>query len=195
MKRNSSTLPCRFGFSPEGDQHHFCVNIPKQYGDEVTIQERFLVLNAEKPLTKDRRAQTIAALSNATWQQISSHFVRDIKHRVSKMSKSSVLQTGENWLPRLIGKELCVLAWAVESASPTQIQSALQRWSNLTPEERWWLFNMASADLGAGAKGWKLALQVALCEKDMHSFIHQADDASSSAVLSKTSQMTRGQAI
>jgi hypothetical protein len=194
MKRNNITLPCRFGFLPEGDQHHFCVVIPKTSEDEVTIQERFLVPNPEKPLTKDSRAQTVATLPNTTWQQIASAFTRDIKHRIPKISKSSDLQTGENWLPRLIGKELCVLAWAVEKASPVQIQAALQRWSNLTPEERWWLFNMASADLSACLKGWKLALQVALCEKDTQSLIYQADDASSSAVLAKASQ-TRGQAI
>ena len=38
-----------------------------------------------------------------------------------------------------LGKELCILCWAVEDASPDDIPNALRNWEALAPEERWWL--------------------------------------------------------
>lgn len=166
MKNTTSTLPCRFGFLPEGDQHHFCVIISKNVNDDVVIEERFLVPDPEKPLTKDRRAHVVSKLTRGQWEHISSHFVRTIKERLPKQStKIQSFMVGENWIPRLLGKELCVLLWAIENASEVETMSALERWSHLTSEERWWLFNMGSADYSEHSHGWKLAIQVALCNR------------------------------
>ncbi|MGV2336243.1 MAG UNVERIFIED_CONTAM: DUF3780 domain-containing protein [Planctomycetaceae bacterium] len=47
-----------------------------------------------------------------------------------------------------LGKELCVLCWAVEDAQPDLIPNALLNWEALAPEERWWLYTMAVATTG-----------------------------------------------
>jgi hypothetical protein len=44
---------------------------------------------------------------------------------------------------RLLGKELCLLAWAVvERLEPERISIAVRSWLAMCPEERWWLFGM-----------------------------------------------------
>jgi hypothetical protein len=66
---------------------------------------------------------------------------------------------------RLLGKELCVLAWAVEHLELEKIPVAVRNWLALRPEERWWLFCMAAMSTGGlrdGDKGWRLALRHAL---------------------------------
>jgi hypothetical protein len=66
---------------------------------------------------------------------------------------------------RLLGKELCVLAWAVESMAMENIPIAVRNWLAMRPEERWWLYGMAAMNtggLGDGNKGWRLALRHAL---------------------------------
>ena len=47
-----------------------------------------------------------------------------------------------------LGKELCILCWAVEDASPEDIPNALHNWEALAPEERWWLYTMTVATTG-----------------------------------------------
>ncbi len=47
-----------------------------------------------------------------------------------------------------LGKELCILCWAVEDASPDDIPNALRNWEALAPEERWWLYTMTVATTG-----------------------------------------------
>ncbi len=54
--------------------------------------------------------------------------------------------TGTNLVDRLLGKELCVLAWAAETANADQIPVICSKWAALRPEERWWLFSMTVAE-------------------------------------------------
>jgi hypothetical protein len=73
-----------------------------------------------------------------------------------------------NYLHRLFGKELLVLAWAVEDADPGAINLAVQNWLGLKPEERWWLYTITNAATGHAiqgrGKGWRKALRFALTE-------------------------------
>lgn len=82
--------------------------------------------------------------------------------------KSLTWKKGMNRLHRLFGKELMVLAWAVEDAEPGKIGQAVENWLGLRPEERWWLYTITNAatghpTLGRG-KGWRKALRFALIE-------------------------------
>lgn len=43
---------------------------------------------------------------------------------------------GENYLSRLLGKELVLLCWAIEDADPNLIPVAIKNWLGLKPEER-----------------------------------------------------------
>ena len=67
-----------------------------------------------------------------------------------------------------LGKELCVLCWAVEEAQPDLIPNALMNWEGLAPEKRWWLYTMAVATTGQAlihrGLGWRKALRAALAE-------------------------------
>ena len=56
--------------------------------------------------------------------------------------------TGSNLVDRLLGKELCVLAWAAETANDEQLPVICSKWAALRPEERWWLFAMTVAEAG-----------------------------------------------
>lgn len=74
-------------------------------------------------------------------------------------------EVGDNSADRLFGKELCVLAWLVEQIEGVPV--AMRNWLALSPEERWWLFGMASMSTGGvmdGEKGWRAALKHALGE-------------------------------
>ena len=66
-----------------------------------------------------------------------------------------------------LGKELCVLCWAVEEAPPADIPNALRNWEALAPEERWWLYTMTVATTGQALQkgiGWRKALRAALAD-------------------------------
>ena len=66
-----------------------------------------------------------------------------------------------------LGKELCVLCWAVEEASIDDIPNALRNWEALAPEERWWLYTMTVATTGQAMKkgvGWRKALRAAIAD-------------------------------
>ena len=67
-----------------------------------------------------------------------------------------------------LGKELCVLCWAVEEAQPDLIPNALLNWEALAPEERWWLYTMTVATTGKALAhrglGWRKALRCALAD-------------------------------
>ena len=71
-------------------------------------------------------------------------------------------------LSRTFGKELVLLAWAIEDADPGRVQMAIANWLGLKPEERWWLYTMTNAATGqalAGRnRGWRVAVRYALCE-------------------------------
>jgi uncharacterized protein (DUF2237 family) len=69
-----------------------------------------------------------------------------------------------------MGKELLVLAWAVEQADLLAIPQAVRNWLGLQPEERWWLCTMTAAATGGlndAGKGWRKALYHALIENPL----------------------------
>lgn len=79
--------------------------------------------------------------------------------------KTSAWKVGENPVDRLLGKELCVLAWAIEGVEFDHIPIAVRNWLALRPEECWRLFGMTAITTGGvndGGKGWRLALRHAL---------------------------------
>jgi uncharacterized protein DUF3780 len=68
---------------------------------------------------------------------------------------------------RLLGKELCVLAWAAETATEEQLPVICSKWAALRAEERWWLFAMTVAEAGLPEdtqRGWRRALFLALSD-------------------------------
>src|SRR3546814_10989873 len=81
--------------------------------------------------------------------------------------RSSRWSVGENLVNRMLGKELVVLAWAIEGADDKVLGRAVRNWIGLKPPERWWLFTMTAAASGRaedGQRGWRMALFYALTE-------------------------------
>lgn len=151
-----------FGVPATSDPHHFKVIIPKGNGGKVQIIEYLgLQVHSDEFAVIDR-----VLLERPRWTGIRSEIQRAFNARLKEHElKTSAWKVGENPVDRLLGKELCVLAWAVEGMAMEKIPVAVRNWLALRPEERWWLFGMAAMStggIGDGEHGWRLALRHAL---------------------------------
>ncbi len=163
--------PIGFGFVPSRSQHHFTVTLDAKsayisehlhYDDAEPRRELSLALGREDDKLR-------AVLPIFKWQSIAEP-VREVfneRLKVAEMppgrwSKSQTL------LSPLLGKELTLLAWAIEDADPGLIRPAIANWKGLAPEERWWLYTMTNAATGHALqgrnKGWRKAVRFALTE-------------------------------
>lgn len=157
-----------FGFVPSESQHHFLVSIPRASDGKVVIYERFA-------WQEDAEIQSIdytmdrpkVELPKPKWKQIEDA----LKDEFNKRLKNEKLPAGK-WhagqvpVQRLLGKEMVLLAWAIEDSDPSVIPIAIKNWLGLSPEERWWLFTMANAATGGlrDKRGWRKAIRYALTE-------------------------------
>jgi len=151
-----------FGVPATSDPHHFKVIIPRNNSGKVQISE-FLGLQASgnEMAVIDR-----VLLDRPRWTAIRGEVQRAFNARLKAHDlNASAWKIGENPVDRLLGKELCVLAWAVERMEMEKTPVAVRNWLALRPEERWWLFGMTAICTGGindGDKGWRLALRHAL---------------------------------
>jgi len=151
-----------FGVPATSDPHHFKVSIPKANSGKVQISE-YLGLQAQSDefAVIDR-----VLLARPRWTEIRSEVQRTFNARLKAHNvKTSTWKVGDNMVDRLLGKELCVLAWATEGMEMDKIPVAVRNWLALRPEERWWLFGMTAISTGGmsdGDKGWRMALRHAL---------------------------------
>ena len=151
-----------FGVPATSDPHHFKVAIPKANSGQVQISE-YLGLQA---FSDEFSVIDRVALERPRWTLIRSEVQRAFNVRLKAHNiKGSSWKAGDNLVDRLLGKELCTLAWAVEGMEMENIPVAVRNWLALRPEERWWLFGMTAMSTGGisdGNKGWRLALRHAL---------------------------------
>lgn len=151
-----------FGVPATSDPHHFKVIIPRNNIASVQVSE-YLGLQA---LSDEHSVIDRAVLDRARWTAIRAEVQRAFNARLSTHGlKPSAWKAGDNLVDRLLGKELCVLVWAVEHMEMEKIPVAVRNWLALRPEERWWLFGMtamSTGGIGDGDKGWRMALRHAL---------------------------------
>lgn len=151
-----------FGVPATSDPHHFKVLIPKSNTGKVQISE-YLGLQAA---SSDSAVIDRVLLDRPRWTAIRGEVQRAFNARLAAHGlRSSAWKVGENAVDRLLGKELCVLAWAVEQMDTDKISVAVRNWVALRPEERWWLFGMTAMATGGikdAGKGWRVALCHAL---------------------------------
>lgn len=151
-----------FGVPLTAAPHHFVVIVPRGPKQPVQIIEDLGMhgVSGESELL-DR-----ALLPRAIWTEITNPVKRMFNERLkAHQLKPGQWKVGENRVDRLLGKEFCVLAWAVEDLAVEQVGTALRNWLALRPEERWWLFGMTAATvggLGDAGRGWRMALKYAL---------------------------------
>jgi hypothetical protein len=151
-----------FGVPASSDPHHFKVVVPRSNTAPVQVSE-YLGLQA---LSDEHSVIDRAVLDRGRWTAIRAEVQRAFNARLSTHDlKPSAWKAGDNLVDRLLGKELCVLVWAVEHMEMEKIPVAVRNWLALRPEERWWLFGMtamSTGGIGDGDKGWRLALRHAL---------------------------------
>lgn len=151
-----------FGVPATSDPHHFVVNIPKANSGQVKISEHLgLQAQSDEFAVIDR-----VLLDRPRWTAIRSEVQRSFNARLKSYDLStSSWKVGENPVDRLLGKELVVLAWAIEKMELDKIPVAVRNWLAFRPEERWWLFGMTALSTGGltdGEQGWRVALRHAL---------------------------------
>ena len=166
-----------FGFQPESSEHYFLVTLPRSKAADawITLSEHFewFEPTAEMPIpvpVNDVNAHLRVMLRRPVWAAMA----EDVKAEFNRRLRAYGLKTakwpaaGQVPIDRTLGKELCVLAWAVEDCDPALIPTAIRNWLGLVPEERWWLYTMTNAATGHAlngrGKGWRKALRFALTE-------------------------------
>lgn len=162
-----------FGFNPADTEHHFLVYV-KAGKKEVVIFEQF---EYDPDLSWNKLAYEITGANSSAkillphlkWELIKEEARAEFNRRLkTNQLKPANWKPEANYLHRLFGKELLVLAWAVEDADPGLIPLAIQNWLGLKPEERWWLYTITNAATGHAlngrGKGWRKALRFALTE-------------------------------
>lgn len=145
--------------------HVFRVEIPVARTGEVLIVEDYGYRGCEAGIPRE---EARVVLERRVWSKISDVAQREFNARL----KAAKLRTGRwhsgtNLVERLLGRELCVLAWAAEKASDEELPVVGSKWAALRPEERWWLFTMTVAEAGLPddhQRGWRRALHLALAD-------------------------------
>ena len=180
--RRSPSAPARkivgLGFLPEEARHGFLIDVPKgtASGDMICISEH----RGHDLDHLGARASQASSLSDPSlrvvidrlrWLALAPAFWEEA-HRRLRANGLPTAKFQKNPLKPVpvhpsLGKELCILCWAVEEASPDDIPNALRNWEALAPEERWWLYTMTVATTGQAMQkglGWRKALRAALAD-------------------------------
>lgn len=154
-----------FGAPDQFGAHLFRVEIPPSKVESVMLVEDYGYRGSESGIPRDEQR---AILTRHVWSAIADTARREFNDRL-KAAKVSTgrWHSGTNLVDRLLGKELCVLAWAAETANDEQLPVICSKWAALRPEERWWLFSMTVAESGLPEdtqRGWRRALFHALSD-------------------------------
>ncbi len=154
-----------FGAPAKFGAHLFRVEIPAARNEPVLIVEDFGYRGLEGGIPRDEER---VILFRNVWSGIADIARREFNDRLkSAKLMTGRWHTGTNLVDRLLGKEICVLAWAAETANEEQIPIICSKWAALRPEERWWLFAMTVAEAGRPEdtqRGWRRALFLALSD-------------------------------
>lgn len=182
-----------FGVPNDIDPHHFVVEIPSGRTSNVVISEHYGIKAGVRgnPEVAER-----CYLSRRAWSGIAEEVKREFNQRLKEKNVAgSRWVVGPNPVERLLGKELLVLAWAIEQADDNLIPNAVRNWIGLKPEERWWLYTMTAAATGSPQDigiGWRKALQYALTENPLKDPLpERAKDAKAAAHQGKRGQQMR----
>lgn len=163
------------GFLPDEARHGFVIDIRNDSGDapvliaelrgpELEKWESLTTLEPNDPALR-------VAITRERWLELAPAFWDDANRRLraNGLPAHKLQKSAKKLLPvhASLGKELCILCWAVEDAPVDDIPNAIRNWESLAPEERWWLFTMTVATTGQAAQrgiGWRKALRAALAD-------------------------------
>lgn len=172
-----------FGFDPRESSAHFLIHVPSGSTLPVSISDHLSWdperVGASVHLGADRGdGQVRCQLARAKWNEIAEPVRAEFNARLRREEgRPGKWRVGHNPVSRLFGKELTLLAWAIEDADPALIPTALANWHGLSPEERWWLYTMTAAATGHAVtgrnRGWRTAVRFALTDNPVNA--HAAD--------------------
>ncbi len=154
-----------FGAPKAYGSHHFYVDIPGEPKAAVTVFEDFgFDADEQKRELKEKRV----VLARELWNKIKDEARRDFNSRLkAKKQTTGTWIVGTVKMDRMLGRELCVLAWAAEHATQEECGIISQKWLALRPEERWWLYSKTASEAGMDNqkdRGWRKALYCALSD-------------------------------
>jgi hypothetical protein len=166
------------GFMPEEARHGFVIEVPKGKArdDLIAITERRESGLADFAAATPAAAAPLAPglrvlIDRRRWEDLAPVFWEEANRRLraNGLPACKYTKNPSASIPvhPSLGKELCILCWAVEDAPPDDIPNALRNWEALAPEERWWLFTMTVATTGQAMQkgiGWRKALRAALAD-------------------------------
>ena len=160
-----------FGFDPGESAHHFAVILPEREEEAVTVEERFAWNDGSDVVEGAGRSLVVkVSLDRYRWDRIADAARGQFNARIRANGHRSVAwKKGQpNILPPHFGKELTLLAWAVEEMDESLIPNVIANWTGLEPEERWWLYTTVNATFTraeAGKdRGWRKAIKIAFSE-------------------------------
>jgi len=158
------------GFIPAEVRHGFLIEVPKGTGrdDRISITEH---RGDDLNQLGERSPALRVIIDRGRWLLLAPAFWEDANRRLraNGLPTHKFQKNPSKPVPvhPSLGKELCILCWAVEDASPDDIPNALRNWDALAPEERWWLYTMTVATTGQAMQkgiGWRKALRAALAD-------------------------------
>jgi Protein of unknown function (DUF3780) len=154
-----------FGAPDVYGAHLFRVEILASRNEPVVIVEDYGYRGQQGGIPREEERVVIA---RPVWSAIADIARREFNDRLkAEKVLTGRWHTGANLVDRLLGKELCVLAWAAETANEEQLPVICSKWAALRPEERWWLFSVTVAEAGLPddtQRGWRRALFLALSD-------------------------------
>ncbi|MBU3594600.1 DUF3780 domain-containing protein [Polynucleobacter sp. 71A-WALBACH] len=155
-----------FGAPEAFGAHIFKVNIPVGRSGDVLVMEDYGYLAG---INGNPDFDLRVRLPRSKWTLAADTSRKDFNARLrAKQVSPSTWKPDENFLDRMLGKELCILLWAIEHTnSSDEIEVICRKWSSLRPEERWWLYAMTVAEGGQAEdamRGWRKALHLALSD-------------------------------
>ncbi|MBA2278683.1 MAG: DUF3780 domain-containing protein [Chloroflexia bacterium] len=158
-----------FGFEPVASPYHFTLRVGLRA--RITILERFAAPTgadgaAEPAGDEDGREVEKARLDAYRWERVADIAAQEFNGRlIAEGVRSGRWLKTETPLAPHFGKELALLAWAIEDADPTLIPIMVANWRGLAPEERWWFYTTINATLShvdhGKDRGWRKAIKIA----------------------------------
>lgn len=181
MARNSTSSTRKvvgLGFLPDEARHGFLIDVPKGNSSSELVgitEHRGNDINhlgaraIDAPSPNDPSLRVL--INRSRWLAFAPAFWDEANRRlranglpVTKFKKNPGKPVPVH---ASLGKELCIICWAVEEALPDDIPNALRNWEALAPEERWWLYTMTIATTGQALQkglGWRKALRAAIAD-------------------------------
>jgi hypothetical protein len=190
-----------FGFVPEQNEHYFLVTVPdgRAKSAKVLISEHFewkTLANGKDTIINmgSDDPQIKCILNRQAWEGIMEETKAEFNRRLRGfgVKVGNWPKKGQTPIDRTLGKELTLLAWAIEDADVSLVSVAIRNWLGLAPEERWWLYMMTNASTGHAIKdkgvGWRKAVRFALTENPVSDGILKKRTAEFESILTSRGQ-------